>query len=61
MGKEPPRPVPFLAHILSLISSEGSLDIQWISATGLGAANTFWMNGPDAWLYGWAVKFFAFE
>jgi len=40
-------------------SGEGSLDIQWISALGRGAKNTFWMNDPSAWLYGWAIKFFA--
>jgi len=40
-------------------SPEGSLDIQYISALGVGAKNTVWMNDPTAWLFGWTTKFFA--
>jgi len=41
-------------------SPEGSLDIQWISAIGMNAKNTYWMNdGSNTWLYGWSNKFLA--
>jgi tripeptidyl-peptidase-1 len=39
---------------------ESTLDIEWISATGLGATNWFWLNGGEnSWLYSWSTKFFS--
>jgi tripeptidyl-peptidase-1 len=36
---------------------ESTLDIQWISVTGVGIKNWFWIEGGTSWLYGFSVHF----